>query len=169
MSEAEEGERLSVEAFPIPGQSATATKPGEGAFDDPALGQDDEGLGLIRSLDDLDRHLRERSSDGTLELRSAIAAVGKEPGQKRKRAKQGRHQHRAAVTVLDVGGVDDRLHQQALRIDEDVALLAQDLLAGVVARRIDASPPFSALLTLWLSMIAAVGLASRAAASRHFT
>src|SRR5271166_3885444 len=28
---------------------------------------------------------------------------------------------------------------------------------------------FSALLTLWLSMIAAVGLASRAAASRHFT
>jgi hypothetical protein len=30
-------------------------------------------------------------------------------------------------------------------------------------------PPFSALLTLWLSMIAAVGLASREACSRHAT
>jgi len=28
---------------------------------------------------------------------------------------------------------------------------------------------FSALLTLWLSMIATVGLASRNASSRHFT
>jgi hypothetical protein len=50
MSEAEEGERLSVEAFPIPGQSATATKPGEGAFDDPALGQNDEAFGVTQSL-----------------------------------------------------------------------------------------------------------------------
>ena len=32
---------------------------------------------------------------------------------------------------------------------------------------IDADPPFSALFTLWLSMMAAVGLASRCACSRH--
>ena len=31
----------------------------------------------------------------------------------------------------------------------------------------DAGPPFSALFTLWLSMIQAVGLASRSASSRH--
>jgi hypothetical protein len=61
--------------------------------------------------------------------------------------------------------MDDGAHQQALRIDQDVALLAVDLLASVVARRVDAAPPFSAPLTLWLSMMAAVGLASRAAAS----
>jgi hypothetical protein len=42
-----------------------------------------------------------------------------------------------------------------------------DFLAGVVTRRIDAGPPFSALFTLWLSMMAAVGLASRCACSRH--
>ncbi|GAN82766.1 hypothetical protein GHA01_31950 [Novacetimonas hansenii] len=42
-------------------------------------------------------------------------------------------------------------------------LLALDPLAGVKAGRIDAPPPFSALLTLWLSMIAAVGLALRPA------
>jgi hypothetical protein len=61
------------------------------------------------------------------------------------------------------------VEQQALRIYQDVALLALDLLAGVIAVRVDRGPPFSALLTLWLSMIAAVGLASRSASSRHFT
>jgi hypothetical protein len=63
----------------------------------------------------------------------------------------------------------DGLHRQALCVDQDVPLLTFDLLAGVVAWRIDRVPPFSAPLTLWLSMIAAVGLASRPAASRHAT
>jgi len=65
--------------------------------------------------------------------------------------------------------VDESVHQQALRVDEDMSLFAFDLLARVEARRINRSAPFSALLTLWLSMIAAVGLASREAASRHLT
>jgi hypothetical protein len=59
------------------------------------------------------------------------------------------------------------LHQQALGIDEDVPLLALDLLACIIACWINRRPPFSALLTLWLSMIAAVGLPSREAAWRH--
>src|SRR5215471_13267838 len=49
------------------------------------------------------------------------------------------------------------MKQQTQRIYEDVALLALDLFARIVAMRIDAGPPFSALFTLWLSMIAAVG------------
>ena len=65
--EAEEGEGLAVEAFPILGQSAAAAKPGKGAFDDPALGQDGEALGPIRPLDDLDRHARQNTCDGALE------------------------------------------------------------------------------------------------------
>jgi hypothetical protein len=52
---------------------------------------------------------------------------------------------------------------------KDVALLALDLLAAIIAVRVDRRPPFSALFTLWLSMIAAVGLASRPACSRHST
>ena len=58
--------------------------------------------------------------------------------------------------------------QEAKSIYEDMALLAFDLLAGVVPVRINPDPPFSALLTLWLSMIAAVGLASRSEASLQF-
>jgi hypothetical protein len=77
---------------------------------------------------------------------------------------------------LNVSGMNDGMNQQALRIDENVPILALDLsatsslslLSRVVARRINRSPPFSAPLTLWL-MTAAVGLASRPFASRHFT
>src|SRR5271157_5399552 len=165
----EEGERLAIEAFPILGQPSAAAEPSQRAFADPALGQHDEGLGLIRPLNDLDLYARANSFHCRLEFRPLIASVGKEPAQEGEGAEQGRHQRRAAVAVLDVGGVDDRVHQQALRVDENVTLLAVDLLTRVVARWVDAGPPFSALLTLWLSMIAAVGLASRAAASRHFT
>ena len=60
------------------------------------------------------------------------------------------------------------MEQEAKSIYEDVAFLAFDLFAGVVPVRINPAPPFSALLTLWLSMIAAVGLASRSEASLQF-
>ena len=65
--------------------------------------------------------------------------------------------------------MNERVYQETLRIDEDVALLALDLFARIIAARIDAAPPFSALFTLWLSITQAVGLASRPIASRHFT
>ena len=121
----------------------------------------DEACGLTGSLDDLDVEVRQNPFYRALELRPLVAAVGIELDQERIDAEQARHQQRAAVAVLDVGGVHDGVQQQALRIDENVPLLALDLLACIVARRIDRRPPFSALLTLWLSMIAAVGLASR--------
>jgi len=51
---------------------------------------------------------------------------------------------------------------QADGVDNDMSLAAVDFLARVVA----ADPPFSVVLTLWLSMIAALGVASRPAATR---
>ena len=65
--------------------------------------------------------------------------------------------------------MNDGVEQQAQRVYENMALLALDLLARIIAMRIDAGPPFSALFTLWLSITAAVGLASLETASRHFT
>jgi len=52
--------------------------------------------------------------------------------------------------------------EKSERIDSDMALAPVDLLAGIVT----ADPPFSVVFTLWLSMIAAVGLASRPSRSR---
>ena len=40
---------------------------------------------------------------------------------------------RRAVTVLDIGSVNDRSDQQALRVGDDMTLPALDLLAGVKA------------------------------------
>jgi hypothetical protein len=45
-------------------------------------------------------------------------------------AEHGRHEEHAAVTVLDICGMDDGVKQQALGVYQDVALLAFDLLAG---------------------------------------
>jgi hypothetical protein len=42
----------------------------------------------------------------------------------------------------------DGVHQQALSVDENVPLLALDLFARIIAMRIDARPPLSALFTL---------------------
>src|SRR5216683_1666034 len=64
---------------------------------------------------------------------------------------------------------ESAMEQQTQRIYQYMALLALDLFARIIAMRIDASPPFSALFTLWLSIMAAVGLASRSAFSRHAT
>ena len=82
---------------------------------------------------------------------------------------QCRKQQDAAVAILDISGMNDGVEQQTQRIYENMAFLAFDFLARIIAMRIDAGPPFSALFTLWLSMMAAVGLASRSPCSRHST
>lgn len=73
---------------------------------------------------------------------------------------------RRAVAILNVGRVDGYAQQQAERVDEYMPLAARDLFAGVITLRIEQSPPFGAALALWLSMMAAVGLASRPSFSR---
>jgi len=124
---------------------------------------------VIRALDDFDIHFRHYFRDSAAKYRTLIAAIGVEFQQERIHSEHGRHDQRAAIAILNVGGVHDGVDQQALRVDKNVPLLALDLLSRVVTRRINRSPPFSALFTLWLSITAAVGLASLETASRHFT
>ena len=102
--------------------------------------------------------------------RPLISGVGEDAQDEREQRVGARIENeRRAVAILDIGGMHHGAQQQAERIYENVALLALDLLSRIVTMRIDAHPPFSALLTLWLSMIAAVGLASRSSRSLHFT
>src|SRR3954464_5502864 len=98
-----------------------------------------------------------------------VGAVGEDHLDEREQPPRGAQQRDGPVPVLDVGGMDRGAQEQAQRVDQDVPLLALDLLARVVTRRIDARPPFSAPFPLWLSMIAAVGLASLPASSRTWT
>ena len=71
-----------------------------------------------------------------------------------------------AVAILHIGRMHDRVQQEALRVGRDVALDALDFLGRIETDRINPHPPFSALLTLWLSMMAAEGSALRCSLSR---
>ncbi len=113
--------------------------------------------------------MRKDFRQGLVESWPLIGSVGKELLQEGVHPEQGRKQQDAAVAILDIGWMNNGVEQQTQRIYENVALLALDLLARIIAMRIDAGPPFSALFTLWLSMMAAVGLASRSPCSRHST
>ena len=150
------------------GEAAASSQPGEGSLHDPAPGQHDKALGPIAAPDDLHIDAGDGRFQPRLERRALIAAIGIEREQERVEPEQRGHHHDAAVTILNVSGMDECVHQEALRVDQNVPLLALDLLSRIVAVRIVA-PPFSALLTLWLSMMAAVGEASRSACRRQLT
>ena len=158
-----------VEVFPVLGETTTSTEPTDGAFDDPALGQNDEALGVIAAADDLGCQARQGVGQTIMEYRPGVGAVGKQFLEKRQLPEQRGQDQEAAIAILNSGGGDQRLQQQSQSIDENVALLALDQLAAIKPVRINALPPFSALFTLWLSMMQAVGLASRSACSRHLT
>jgi hypothetical protein len=118
----------------------------------------------IAAFHDLERPAPGRG-DGGGGFGASVASVGEDALDERKPPPR-LLQHRAdRVAILDVGGQDGDAQQQPERIDKDVALAARDLLRRIVARRIE-RPPFCAVLALWLSTIAALGLASRPAWSR---
>lgn len=121
------------------------------------------------SLDDLDDPTARvgRCQSGT---RTLVAAVGEDAQNEGPHGPRARVENqRRSVAILDVCGMDGDAQQEAKRVDEDMPLAARDFLARVIALRIDKSPPFGAALALWLSMIAAEGLASRPACSRTST
>ena len=97
---------------------------------------------MIGTLDDLYVHLRHYFRHGAAKQRALIAAIGVKFHQERIHAEHGRHDECAAVAILNVSGMNDGMNQQALRIDENMPLLALDLLSRVVARRINRSPPY---------------------------
>ena len=147
------------------GEAATAADPGKRALDDPSFRENDEAMQFI-ALDDLQRPVS-GLCDNRCHLRCLIAGVGEDPFDKGEQTASAPIEDQpSAIAILQVGGVDDHVQQEAERVDEDVPLATLDLLARVIARRIDRGPPFCAPLALWASMIATVGLASRPACSR---
>ena len=73
----------------------------------------------------------------------------------------GQHEP-GSVPVLDVGCVNHHSQEQPSGIHYNVALASRHLFACVIAAR----PPFSVVLTDWLSIMAPLGVASRPSLSR---
>ena len=139
-SEAKEGGDGSRVALEVAGQAAVAADPGKGALDDPALGQDDEAMG-IAALDDL-QGPRAGFGDNLGHLRPLIAGVGKDAFDERKGSPRGAQDLARAIAILHVGGVDRDAQQEAQRIDQDVAFAAGDFLARIKALRVERRAPF---------------------------
>ena len=66
-----------------------------------------------------------------------------------------------SIPVGDVGSMDDKFEDESQGIDDQMAFAAIEAFPSVVA----AGPPFSVVLTDWLSMIAPLGWRSRPARS----
>lgn len=148
-------------------EAAVAPEPGEGALDDPAPPDDLEPAFFVRALDNFQGNPLSGQTGG--EFITAVAAIGKDLFDEGEQAAGLLDKVRSAVPVLDA--CRDRLDakQQSYRIDERVALDTLDFLARIVANRIPAAAPFSVAFTAWVSMMAAVGEASRPSASRQAT
>lgn len=109
------------------------------------------------------------AGDGGFHLLSLIARITDDALNEGEAPARFPEQCLCAISVLDAGWVDGDGQQQAERIGQDVALAANHLLAGIVPRGVERSPPLTAPFAVWLSMIAVVGLASRPAFSRTST
>src|SRR5260370_31307237 len=124
-----DGARISLD---IARQAAVAADPGQGSFDDPALGQDYELVQFV-ALDDLE-YPTAGASRGLCGAWSLVAGIGEEPLDEGEKAARAPIENQPRpVAVLNIAGMDDDVQQKAERIDEDVALAPSDLLARILA------------------------------------
>ena len=87
--------------------------------------------------------------DSACGLCCVVSAVSENALDEREEAPGAAIEHEpCTVTILDVGGVDHDVQEEAKRIDENVPLATLDLLACIVALRIDRRPPFCAPFAL---------------------
>jgi hypothetical protein len=99
---------------------------------------------------------------GEQDSKAVVATIREDHAQPTVEQLQTLEQIPCTLGILDVGRMHDHTEQQSLCIDPNVAFAPLDLFSRIVAAR----PPFSVVFTLWLSMMAAVGLASRPSLSR---
>jgi hypothetical protein len=120
-------------------QAAIAADPGQGAFDDPALGQDDEFVQFV-ALDDLE-HPTTGAGSRSRGAWSLIAGIGEDALDEGEKAAGASIENQSRpVAVLNVGGMDDDVQQEAERIDKDMALAPGDLLARIKPLRDGCAP-----------------------------
>ena len=141
-------------------QPTVATKPGKRPLHDPTMRDDLEALRLRPPRHHL-HHPAEPSLYG-LHKAASVAAVYPDPRQAREPPLHSRQHHPRAVAVLNVRRMHSNGEQPPEGIYGDMPLATLDLLARIVA----AFPPFSVVLTDWLSIMAALGLVSRPTRAR---
>ena len=141
-------------------EPSAAAQPRQGALHHPPAGQYLEAMAVWIAP----HHAQYPSPSGPSPLHqlASIGGIGPDQLEPGEPAQQLAQHQLGAVPVLDVGRVYHYGQEQAGGIHYDVAFASRYLLASVVAPR----PPFSVVFTDWLSMMAALGVASRPSFSR---
>ena len=132
-------------------QSAIFPEPCERPLNDPAFGSYDEPL-RRRPFHDL--HEAPEPAAGPIHKLAGVAAVGKDQLQSSPSSSQLPNDEPCPVPVLNIGRMDHQGHDQAQGVHDQMTLAAKDLLARIVPT----IPPFSAVLTVWLSRIPTLGV-----------
>ena len=115
------------------------------------------GPGTLDDLQDPARH-----GHHPVHQLTAVASVSPDESQAWESSYQFIDDQPRPISVLDIGRMHHHRQQQAHGIYDDVSLSTVDLLTSIIATR----PPFSVVFTLWLSMIAALGVGFLPSASR---
>ena len=112
-------------------EPAPSDHPAQGSLDDPAAGQDGEAGLAGEATDDLD----DEAEEGCLvhELAAIVGAIGEEVLQPWPALADRIEDHLSARAVGNIGGGQVDHQQPAIGIDGDMALAADNLLAGVIA------------------------------------
>lgn len=129
-------------------------QPAERPFHNPAFGQDNEAVHLT-TLNNFNN-----PAEGLLRpihKSPGISSINPDSLQPPEAATQLLQYQPTTITVLDIRSVYYHSQDQPESIDEDMPFAARNLLFRVVT----AVPPFSAVLTLWLSRMAALAVGLR--------
>jgi len=128
-------------ALEVSGKASVVTDPGQGPFDDPTFGQDNEAVQFI-AFDDLQLP-GAGLCDGGGRLRPLVTGIGEDTLDEGEQATGAAIENQfRAVAVLHVGRMDDDIQEQAERVDEDVPLAARDLLTRIEALWVERGAPF---------------------------
>ena len=119
----------------------------------------------LEALDNLERPACQGPSTDPLDQLSSIASIGPDQPHAGKPPYQFIDDQLRPIPILDIGRMHHHRQQQPHGIYYDMSLSTVDLLASVIATR----PPFSVVLTDWLSIIAALGVGFLPSACRTLT
>ena len=146
-------------SFIIFREPTLASEPGKAPLDHPASGEHLKTM-LVSPLHNTEHPAGKGLRP--LDQLASIATVGPDQPQPAKTIFELRQHQRGPVPVLNVSRMHHDSQQQPERIHRQVTLASSRFFAGIVAPR----APFSVVLTVWLSRIAARGVGARRACSR---
>ena len=146
--------------FVVLAQTSVLTQPGQGTLDHPATRQYLEALHVVTTLDDLQAPIAKFCRP--VQKSTSISAIGPNQRQPAKMILELAQHQSGPVTILNICRVYDNGYYQTQRIYNQMPLSPCYFLTSVIT----AIPPFEAVLTVWLSIMAALGLACRPASSR---